>query len=93
MEQRFLLDSSISFIRDVSLTPIVALYFTLGFIFFLAIYHWSEAAEKIENLSSGKKFILFIFLAAFFGFVYYIIYKAGKFDAILNQIVRIKNAR
>lgn len=93
MEQGFFLDSIISFIRNVNLTPIIALYFTLGLILSLGIFHWSGAAEKIENLSTGKKFILFILLAVFFGLIYYIIYKAGKFDAILNQILLIKSTR
>ncbi|MEK7598300.1 MAG: hypothetical protein AAB487_01025 [Patescibacteria group bacterium] len=85
MAQEFFLDNIIALVRGINLTPIIALYCVLGFVLFLTIYHWSGAAEGIENLSTGKKLLVFILLAAAFATIYYIFYKAGKFEAILNN--------
>lgn len=79
------MDTVIAFVSGINLTPIIALYSVLGFIMLLTIYHWSGAAEGIENLSTGKKLFVFILLAAAFALVYYIFYKAGKFDEIINS--------
>jgi hypothetical protein len=84
MNQASILGNIVEFVRGVNLTPVIALYFALGFILFLTIYHWSGAAERIENLTAGKKFLVFVLVALFLAVAYYIFYKAGKFNAILN---------
>jgi hypothetical protein len=91
MSQVSILGNTIEFVRGVNLTPVITLYFALGFILFLTIYHWSGAAEWAENLTGGKKFMVFVLVALFFAVAYYIFYKAGKFDAILNYSV-VKDA-
>lgn len=81
-----ILGKVIEFIRGANVTPIVALYSALGFILFLTVYHWSGASEKIENLTTGKKLLAFIFVAMVLAGIYYILFKAGKFDAILDYL-------
>ena len=91
MEELSFLNTTIEFVRSINLTPIIALYFVLGCILSVAIYYLSGTSDNVENLSTSKKFMLFIFLLIFFGFIYYIIYQAGKFDALLKLPI-IRNA-
>ena len=91
MNRPSIIGNIVDFVRGVNLAPVIALYFALGFILFLTIYHWSGAAEGIENLTAGKKFLVFFLVALFFAAAYYIFYKAGKFNAILDYSP-VKNA-
>ena len=71
-------------LRGVVFTPVLMLVAVLSFLFLLVFYHWSGLAEKVENLTPGKKFFVFIFIALVISVFYYIFYKAGKFDKILS---------
>jgi len=84
MKELAFLNPIIEVIRSINLTPIITLYFGLGCILFLVIYHWSGAADSVENMSKSKKTLLFIFLLIIFWFIYYILYQAGKFNEILK---------
>jgi hypothetical protein len=81
----FILEKIIESVREVNMTPILALYSALGFILFLAVYHWSGLAEKIENLTGAKKIIVLFFVALIIFVFYYVFYKAGKFDRVISS--------
>lgn len=72
-------------LQGVVFTPVLMLVAVFAFIFLLVLFHWSGLAEKVENLTPGKKFFVFIFIALVISVFYYIFYKAGKFDKLLSH--------
>jgi len=79
------LNVPIAALRGVVFTPVLMLVAVFFFLFLLVVYHWSGLAEKLENLTAGKKAIVFIVIALTVIFFYYVFYKAGKFDELLSN--------
>jgi len=79
------LNKIIERVQVTEFTPALLLIVVLAFIFILVFYHRSGLSERVENLSAGKKAVVFFFIALFIFCFYYIFYKAGKFDAVLDH--------
>jgi|GEM_PF-1215950 len=87
MSLEIFLSGIIQKVRGVELTPVLMLAAVFSFLFLLIFYHWSGLAEKVENLTAGKKAVAFFFITLIIIAFYYIFYKAGKFDEIINNSV------
>lgn len=72
-------------LQGVVFTPILSLVAILSFMLLLVFYHLSGLAEKVENLTPGKKALVFIFIVLVISVFYYIFFKAGKFDTLLSH--------
>ncbi|HEX7586598.1 MAG TPA: hypothetical protein VF390_03125 [Patescibacteria group bacterium] len=75
----------IQILQGVVFTPVLMLVAVLSFIFLLVFYHWSGLAEKVENMATGKKALVFLFVSLVVFIFYYVFYKAGKFDELINN--------
>jgi len=85
MDLENFLSVPIQALQGVVFTPILMLVAIFSFLFLLVIYHWSGLAERVENLTIGKKALVFLFVALIIFIFYYIFYKAGKLDEIMNN--------
>jgi hypothetical protein len=84
MNPEALLNVIIKKIQGIEMTSVSAFFLVFAFIFILIAYHWSGLSEKVENLTIGKKIIIFSFIALIIIIFYYAFYKAGKFDKFLS---------
>lgn len=80
-----LLNVPIQWLQSFVFTPVLMLVAVFSFIFLLVLYHWSGLAEKVEDLTTGKKVLVFIFIVLVISVFYYIFFKAGKFDTLLSH--------
>lgn len=77
----------IQVLQGVVFTPVLMLVAVLSFIFLLVFYHWSGLAEKVENMATGKKALVFLFVSLIIFALYYVFYKAGKFNVLVSSSV------
>jgi len=66
-------------------TPISSLIAIFSVMLLIVLYHWSGLDEKIDNLRGIKKIIIFFLVTLVILSFYYVFYKAGKFDKIVNN--------
>lgn len=83
------LNPAINFLAGANMTPVVLLSAILGLMALIIVYYMTGLAEKIENLSFLKKTFVFLLIAIIVLVIYYVFYKAGKFDELLgNRVVQ-----
>jgi hypothetical protein len=85
MNPEIFLSGVIQKVQGVEMTPVLMLVSVFSFLLLLVLYHWSGLAEKVENLTVGKKTAVFFSIALLVAFFYYVFYKAGKFNELLNN--------